>query len=81
MRQSPVFVAAILVLRCCPRLRSMSISSTSTGPDGTARYADPDDKPTVAPPRRHRRSAIELHLGGVDRHLDITVLDTRAGGA
>lgn len=47
MRQSPILVAAFLGLAMlAPPAFAFDIdSSTSTNPDGTARYADPDDKP------------------------------------
>ena len=47
MRQSPILVAAFLSLAVLapPALAFDVDSSTSTNPDGTARYADPDDKP------------------------------------
>ena len=51
MRQSPILVAAFLSLAMLapPALAFDIDSSTSTNPDGTARYADPDDKPIGAP--------------------------------
>jgi len=51
MRQSPILVAAFLslVMLAPPALAFDIDSSTSTNPDGTARYADPDDKPVGGP--------------------------------
>ncbi len=51
MRQSPILVAALLSLAMLapPALAFDVDSSTSTNPDGTARYADPDDKPIGGP--------------------------------
>lgn len=51
MRQSPILVAAFLslVMLAPPALAFDVDSSTSTNPDGTARYADPDDKPIGGP--------------------------------
>ncbi len=51
MRQSPILVAAFLGLAMLapPALAFDIDSSTSTNPDGTARYADPDDKPITGP--------------------------------
>jgi len=51
MRLSPILVAAFLSLAMLapPALAFDIDSSTSTNPDGTARYADPDDKPIGAP--------------------------------
>ena len=51
MRQSPILVAAFLslVMLAPPALAFDVDSSTSTNPDGTARYADPDDKPVGGP--------------------------------
>jgi len=51
MRQSPILVAAFLslVMLAPPALAFDVDSSTSTNPDGTARYADPDDKPAGGP--------------------------------
>ena len=51
MRQSPILVAAFLslVMLAPPALAFDVNSSTSTNPDGTARYADPDDKPIGGP--------------------------------
>ncbi len=47
MRQLPILVAAFLSLAVlAPPAMAFDIdTSTSTNPDGTARYADPDDKP------------------------------------
>jgi hypothetical protein len=51
MRQSPILVAAFLSLAMLapPALAFDVDSSTSTNSDGTARYADPDDKPMTGP--------------------------------
>jgi hypothetical protein len=51
MPQSPILVAALLALAMlAPPAFAFDIdSSTSTNPDGTARYADPDDKPVGGP--------------------------------
>ena len=51
MRPSPIFVAALLSLAALvsPAFAFDIDSSTSTNPDGTARYADPDDKPIGGP--------------------------------
>ena len=51
MRQSPILVAAFLSLAMLapPALAFDVDSSTSTNADGTARYADPDDKPIGGP--------------------------------
>jgi hypothetical protein len=50
MRQSPIFVAALLSLTALasPAFAFDIDSSASPNPDGTARYADPDDKPIGA---------------------------------
>ena len=51
MRESPVVIAAFvsLALLAAPALAFDVNSSTSTNSDGTARYADPDDKPMSGP--------------------------------
>ena len=51
MRQSPIVLAAFLslALLAAPALAFDVDSSTSSNPDGTARYADPDDKPVGGP--------------------------------
>lgn len=51
MRLSPILVAAFLSLAMLapPALAFDVDSSTSTNPDGTARYADPDDKQIGGP--------------------------------
>ena len=51
MRQSPILIAAFLSLAMlAPPAFAFDIdSSTSTNPDGSARYADPDDKPMTGP--------------------------------
>ena len=51
MRQSPILIAAFLSLALLapPALAFDVDSSTSTNSDGTARYADPDDKPVGGP--------------------------------
>ena len=51
MRKSPILIAALLSLATLahPAFAFDFDSSTSTNPDGTARYADPDDKPVGGP--------------------------------
>jgi len=55
MRLSPIFVAAFvaalvsLAMLAPPAFAFDIDSSTSTNPDGSARYADPDDKPMSGP--------------------------------
>ena len=51
MRQLPILVAALLSLAVLapPALAFDIDTSTSTNADGTARYADPDDKPMTGP--------------------------------
>jgi hypothetical protein len=49
--RKPIIVAALLALAVLapPAFAFETDSSTSTNPDGTARYADPDDKPLGGP--------------------------------
>ncbi len=48
---APILVAAFLSLAmlAAPALAFDIDTSTSTNPDGTARYVDPDDKPMTGP--------------------------------
>jgi hypothetical protein len=49
--RKPILVAVLLGLAtlATPAFAFETDSSTSTNPDGTARYADPDDKPVGGP--------------------------------
>jgi hypothetical protein len=51
MRQSPLLVAALLAfaLLAPPALAFSTDSESATKPDGSPRYADPDDEPMPAP--------------------------------
>jgi hypothetical protein len=51
MRKLPIVASAILGIAALafPAFAFDIDSSTSTNPDGTARYADPDDKPIGGP--------------------------------
>jgi hypothetical protein len=51
MRQSPLLVAALLAfaLLAPPALAFSTDSESATKPDGSPRYADPDDTPTPMP--------------------------------
>jgi hypothetical protein len=51
MRKLPILAAALFALAILapPAFAFETDSSTSTNPDGTARYVDPDDKPLGGP--------------------------------
>ena len=51
MRKLPILASALLSLAALapPAFAFETDSSTSTNPDGTARYVDPDDKPIGGP--------------------------------